>query len=213
MTAESDTAVIAELLDSTAPTGGHLDTLRHRLVVKAGESGLLDIAYRLVDSPVGTLLLAASRRGVIRVAYSNEDFPSVLDDLGKRVSPRILHAPDRLDPAVRQLEEYFSGDRRRFDLPFDLRLTGGFRSQVVGYLASIGYAKTATYGEVAAAMQRPRAARAVGTACATNPLPLFFPCHRVVRSDGRTGAYLGGEDVKRQLLEMEMSAAQRARSL
>jgi methylated-DNA-[protein]-cysteine S-methyltransferase len=137
------------------------------------------------------------------VAYAAEGHDQVLENLAARVSPRILKAPRRLDAAARELGEYFAGQRRRFDLPLDYRLATGFRRKVVGYLPGIGYGDTASYAAVAAAVGSPRAFRAVGTACATNPLPLIVPCHRVIRSDGDPGPYLGGRDAKRLLLELE----------
>lgn len=192
--------------DGAPPTADLLGALHSRLVAAAGEAGLLDVAYRTIDTPVGTLLLAATPTGLARVAYRVEGFETVLTALADRLSPRILEAPGRLDPAARQLEEYFAGRRRHFDLPLDLSLAAGFRRRVLAYLPGIGYGRTASYRDVAVAVDHPRAVRAVGTACARNPLPLFIPCHRVIRSDGIIGAYLGGPDIKRRLLEMEAAA-------
>lgn len=183
-----------------------LGQLTARLVTAAQREGLLDVAYRTVDTPVGTLLLAATDLGLVRVAYAREDHDAVLATLAARVSPRILRAPARLDPAVRQLTEYFDGTRRVFDLPLDLRLSTGFRRSVLAHLPAIGYGHTESYAQVAAAAGSPRAVRAVGTACATNPLPVVVPCHRVVRSDGTYGGYVGGEDAKRTLLTLEAAA-------
>ena len=120
-----------------------------------------------------------------------------------KISPRILRAPRRLDEAVRQLEDYFAGRRTTFDLQLDLSLSAGFRRLVLAYLPAISYGQTASYQSVAAAVQNPKAVRAVGTACATNPLPVVIPCHRVIRSDGQLGAYLGGPEIKHQLLDLE----------
>ncbi|WP_236796274.1 methylated-DNA--[protein]-cysteine S-methyltransferase [Amycolatopsis sp. GM8] len=175
--------------------------LRARLAVTAERDGLLDVAYRTVDTPVGTLLLASTGQGLVRVAYDRHD--EVLAALAEAVSPRILNAPDRLDSAARQLDEYFGGRRRRFELPLDLRLAKGFRRQVLSHLPEIAYGRTESYAEVARAAGSPRAVRAVGTACATNPLPVIIPCHRVIRSDGGYGAYVGGESVKKTLLLLE----------
>jgi methylated-DNA-[protein]-cysteine S-methyltransferase len=130
----------------------------------------------------------------------------VLSSLADKVSPRILKAPERLDRAARELDEYFGGQRRRFDLPLDLRLSKGFRRAVLGYLPDIGYGQTASYGAVAAAIGNAKAVRAVGTACATNPLPVIVPCHRVIRSDGQIGLYGGGSEAKRVLLKLEAAA-------
>lgn len=185
------------------PTDDDLARLRTRLADRAGDEGLLDIAYRTVDSPVGTLLLAATPAGLVRVAYEREGLDDVLARLADRVSPRILRAPQRLENAAQQLDEYFTRHRTRFDLTLDLRLATGFRRSVLSYLPAIAYGETATYGSVAAAVNNPNAVRAVGTACATNPLPLVIPCHRVVRSGGQLGGYIGGTEAKHQLLELE----------
>jgi methylated-DNA-[protein]-cysteine S-methyltransferase len=202
MTISGPGSDIAALLGSPAGEDD-LARLHARLAARADDEGLLDIAYRTVDTPVGTLLLAATTIGLVRVAYQREGLDAVLERLAATVSPRILQAPARLDEAARQVGEYFARHRTRFDLPVDLRLSGGFRRSVLSYLPAIGYGQTASYQAVAAAVHSPRAARAVGTACATNPLPLVIPCHRVVRSDGQTGPYLGGPEVKVQLLNME----------
>ena len=177
--------------------------LHARLVADAERDGLLDVAYRTVDTPVGSLLLAATDEGLVRVAYATEGHDAVLAMLATRVSPRILRAPGRLDDVSRQLDEYFAGSRRLFELPLDLRLAKGFRRAVLAHLPEIGYGHTESYAQVAAAAGSPRAVRAVGTACATNPLPVVVPCHRVVRSDGSFGGYLGGPDAKRTLLTLE----------
>ncbi|HEY1574827.1 MAG TPA: methylated-DNA--[protein]-cysteine S-methyltransferase [Pseudonocardiaceae bacterium] len=180
--------------------------LHARLAAAAERDGVLDVAYRTVDSPVGELLLAATGEGLVRVAYGTQGVDEVLAALAASVSPRILRAPGRLDPASRQLDEYFTGHRTTFDLPLDLRLATGFRKAVLAHLPRIGYGRTESYAQVAAAAGSPRAVRAVGTACATNPLPLVVPCHRVVKSDGSFGGYVGGADVKRTLLRMEATA-------
>lgn len=177
--------------------------LQARLVAAAERDGILDVGYRTLDTPVGELLLAATDRGLVRVAYPSQDHQVVLATLAAVVSPRMLRAPRRLDEVSRQLEEYFLGRRTVFDLPLDLRLSAGFRRVVLGQLMGIAYGHTETYAQVAAATGSPRAARAVGTACATNPLPVVVPCHRVVRSDGSSGGYLGGAEAKRTLLALE----------
>jgi methylated-DNA-[protein]-cysteine S-methyltransferase len=174
-----------------------------RLIAQAEEEGLLDVAYRTVDTVVGTMLLAATTTGLVRVAYEREGLDAVLRTLAARISPRILRTPGRLDEAARQLEEYFGGRRTQFDLPVDLRLSAGFRRSVLTYLPAITYGETASYQSVADAIRNPKAVRAVGTACATNPLPVVIPCHRVIRSDGQIGAYLGGPEIKQQLLDLE----------
>ena len=183
-----------------------LDALHDRVVEAARRDGLLDVAYRTVDTPVGPLLLAATDAGLVRVAYEREDFDAVLGTLAERLSPRILRSPARLDDAARQLDEYFAGHRRAFDLRLDHALSAGFRRTVQGWLPDIAYGHTATYGEVAAAVGNPKAVRAVGSACATNPLPVVVPCHRVLRSDGSLGGYVGGPQAKSTLLTLERAA-------
>lgn len=180
--------------------------LRARLAVAADRDGVLDIAYRIIDSPVGPLLVAATERGLVRVAYAREDHDAVLQQLADKISPRILRAPTRLDAVTRELDEYFAGTRRTFDITLDWRLSAGFRSTVLHHLPEIGYGHTASYAAVAQLTGNPKAVRAVGTACATNPLPVVVPCHRVVRSDGAMGGYLGGVEAKRILLDLEAAA-------
>jgi methylated-DNA-[protein]-cysteine S-methyltransferase len=196
-----------ELLAGAGAPAEVLDRLRRRLATRAHEEGLLDVAYRTLDSPVGPLLVAATPQGVVRVAFAVQDHAAVLEELSATVSPRVLEAPGRLDDAARELDEYFAGRRRAFDLPLDLRLTRGFRREVVEHLTSVRYGTTATYAQVAVLTGRPGAVRAVGTACARNPLPLVLPCHRVVRSDGTPGRYAGGDAAKEQLLRLEGARA------
>ena len=182
----------------------HLKRLHARLARDAQAADLLDIAYRTVDSAVGPLLLAATPLGLLRVAFANEGHDSVLQNLAARVSPRVLEAPTRLDPVARQLEEFFTGRRHRFDVALDWSLSHGFRRTVLEHLNSdIGYGPTTSYAALARRSGSPNAVRAVGTACATNPIPIVVPCHRVIRSDGAIGAYRGGPATKRVLLDLE----------
>jgi methylated-DNA-[protein]-cysteine S-methyltransferase len=187
-------------------TPGHLRALRDRLATAAQSEGILDVAYRTVDSPVGTLLLAATDLGLVRVAYASEDHNAVLQSLSDRISPRILNSSARLNTTARQLEEYFEGRRHDFAVTLDWRLSAGFRSTVLRHLHQISYGHTASYAAVARLAGNPNAVRAVGSACATNPLPVIVPCHRVVRSDGGMGGYLGGVEAKRTLLTLEAAA-------
>jgi methylated-DNA-[protein]-cysteine S-methyltransferase len=180
-----------------------LDMLHRRLEADADAAGILDVAYRTVDTPVGTLLLAATTAGLVRVAYDIEDHDAVLAALASAVSPRILRAPARLDGTARQIDEYFAKRRTAFDVPVDLRLAAGFRRHVVEHLRDIAYGHRESYAAVAAAVGNPGAVRAVGSACARNPLPVVIPCHRVVRSDGSAGQYVGGAVAKAALLELE----------
>ncbi|HLR85882.1 MAG TPA: methylated-DNA--[protein]-cysteine S-methyltransferase [Nocardioidaceae bacterium] len=180
-----------------------LRRLHERLADAADADGLLEVAYRIMDSPVGSLLVAVTERGLVRVAYVDDGSDDALNELAARVSPRILERPASLDVVTRELDEYFSRRRRTFDVPLDLRLTSGFRRDVVMHLPDIRYGSTATYADVARSVSNPKAVRAVGSACAMNPLPVVVPCHRVVRSDGEIGQYVGGRDAKRALLDLE----------
>ena len=180
-----------------------LGTLRAKLVREAELAGILDVAYSVIDTPLGDVLLVATERGLVRVAYSRQDHGAVLEEIAAKVSPRILEVPRRLEVAARQVTEYFEGSRTRFEIPLDLRMASGFRREVLAGLQLLDYGTTRSYAGVAASVGRPRAVRAVGTACALNPLPIVVPCHRVVRSDGTPGEYVGGPAAKRRLLELE----------
>lgn len=202
----TDHAGAPDLAALLAPDPAALDRLRTRLAHEAEATGVLDVAYRTHDTPVGRLLLAATGRGLVRVAYEREGFEQVLEALAARISPRVLLAPARLDAAAREVDEYFTGGRTTFDLPLDDSLSAGFRQAVQRRLRGIAYGTTATYAQVAEIAGNPRAVRAVGTACATNPLPIVVPCHRVLRSDGGLGGYVGGPEVKAALLSLEAAA-------
>jgi methylated-DNA-[protein]-cysteine S-methyltransferase len=201
-----DDDLARDLTRVTDATPNEMFELHARLAATAQREGVLDVAYRVVDSPVGALLLAATELGLVRVAFAVEGHDSVLQSLADKVSPRILRSPARLDPIARELDEYFAGGRRAFDVPLDWQLSGGFRGTVLHHLPDIGYGHTASYAAVAKLAGNPKAVRAVGSACATNPLPVVVPCHRVVRSDGAMGGYLGGVDAKRTLLTLEHAA-------
>jgi methylated-DNA-[protein]-cysteine S-methyltransferase len=198
-------SVSADLFSSAADEDV-LARLRLRLALDAEAGEVLDVAYTTVDSPVGSLLLAATPRGLVRVAYEREGHDRVLSTLAQRLSPRVLRAPKRLEAAARELDEYFRRQRRAFDLPLDLSLSRSFRQLVQRHLPDIGYGQTRTYLQVAELVGNPKAVRAVGTACATNPLPVVLPCHRVVRADGKPGGYIGGPAVKAALLNLEALA-------
>ncbi|MDV8000174.1 methylated-DNA--[protein]-cysteine S-methyltransferase [Rhodococcus sp. IEGM 1408] len=193
--------------------------LRDRLTREAERDDLVDVAFRTVDSPIGGLLLAATPLGLVYVAFEIEDQQAVLEMLATRIGPRVLRAP--ADPggvgspgpasrvlatATEQIDGYLAGRRREFDVALDPALATGFRGEVQRRLAGVAYGRTATYKEIAAALDRPGAVRAVGSACATNPLPLVWPCHRILRSDGALGGYRGGLEAKRRLLAMESAA-------
>ena len=185
------------------PSDAQLQHLHDRLVASAVDDDLLDVAYQIVPSPFGPLLVAASDEGLVRVAFELEDHEQVLATLAAEIGPRVLETPVRTAAVATQLEEYFDGRRREFDVAVDLRLLHGFRREVVAQLPSIPYGSTASYGELAVHAGNPRAVRAVGSACSHNPIPVVLPCHRVVRSDGSIGQYLGGTAAKRALLALE----------
>ncbi|MGH3641538.1 MAG: methylated-DNA--[protein]-cysteine S-methyltransferase [Mycobacterium sp.] len=201
-----DEHLVRDLTRITDPGADELNALHARLADAAQQDGVLDVAYRILDSPVGSLLIAATELGLVRVAYAVEGHDTVLQQLADRVSPRILLAPARMDEVARELDEYFAGARTGFDVSLDWRLSAGFRSVVLHHLPEIGYGHTASYAAVAELAGNPKAVRAVGSACATNPLPVVVPCHRVVRSDGAMGGYLGGVEAKRTLLTLEAAA-------
>jgi methylated-DNA-[protein]-cysteine S-methyltransferase len=183
---------------ATLPSAGPLDLRR-----VAGE-GLLDVAYATVDSPLGPLVVAATPRGLVRLAYTgSRDEGEVVEDLAGKLSPRILEAPERLDDVRRELDEYFEGRRADFDVPIDWSLTRGFTGKVLRQTARIGYGKTSTYAEVAGRAGSPRAVRAAGNALGSNPIPVVVPCHRVLRTGGALGGYTGGVERKEFLLRLE----------
>jgi methylated-DNA-[protein]-cysteine S-methyltransferase len=174
------------------------------ITATAAAAGLLDVAYAMLDSPVGTLLLATTPRGVVRLAYLNGgDEDEILQQLAAKVSPRILSAPRRLDEPRRELDEYFAGARRGFELPLDWRLTSGFARRVLQATSKIPYGATATYKQMAAKAGSPRGSRAAGNALGSNPIPIIVPCHRILHSGGGLGGYTGGVERKRLLLGVE----------
>jgi methylated-DNA-[protein]-cysteine S-methyltransferase len=182
-----------------------LERMRARLTEQADSDGLLDVAYRTMDSPIGALLLAATPAGLVRVAFACEDHDQVLVELSTAISPRVLRSSQRVDDVARQIDEYFAGRRRVFEVPVDLQLSKGFRRAVLTHLMEIPYGVRESYTVVARSAGNPGAVRAAGSACATNPIPLVVPCHRVVRSDGTYGQYRGGPEAKHILLTMEAS--------
>ncbi|HRV59104.1 MAG: methylated-DNA--[protein]-cysteine S-methyltransferase [Solirubrobacterales bacterium] len=180
------------------------EVLRSGLLERADREELIDLAYERHETPFGRLLVVAGDGGIVRIALDAEREEEVLDVLASRISPRIgLVGRDSLAAARHQLDRYFEGELTEFDLTLDWRLSRGFRRQVLHETAAIPYGSTASYAQMAARAGSPRAVRAAGSALATNPLPIVVPCHRVLRSDGRVGAYLGGTSMKEALLAME----------
>jgi methylated-DNA-[protein]-cysteine S-methyltransferase len=180
-----------------------MDKSLEKLRERAAEEGLLDIAYATADSPFGTLLVARTPRGLVRLGLPNEDAEAMLADLAGRISPRVIEAPAQLDEERRELDDYFAGRRHEFGLPIDWQLSNGFLLRAREGIAAIPYGETRTYTELAREAGNERAVRAAGSACSRNPIPLVVPCHRVLRSDGSLGGYAGGLEMKERLLEME----------
>jgi methylated-DNA-[protein]-cysteine S-methyltransferase len=182
------------------PTPGRLPDI----TAAAAAAGLLDVAYATLDSPLGKLLLAATPQGLVRVAYVDyTDQEAVLEQLAAKLSPRVLAAPRKLDEPRRELDQYFAGERRQFEVPLDWRLTHGFGRRVLEATARIPYGATGTYKQMATEAGNALASRAAGNALGSNPIPIIVPCHRILHSDGGLGGYTGGLDKKRLLLAVE----------
>jgi methylated-DNA-[protein]-cysteine S-methyltransferase len=209
--ANDQTGTLERALRGTAKAAnGHTaaaTSAAERLSARIASEGLADITYTPVDSPFGPLLAAATRRGLVRLAFPEEDVDAVLDRLARRLSPRIVESPAPLEPMRRELDEYFSGARRSFQLPLDWALIGPFGRRVLRVTSEIPYGGVLSYAEVAADAGSPRGSRAAGNALGSNPIPIVIPCHRVLRTGGALGGYGGGLDRKRWLLELEGALA------
>lgn len=186
---------IEERLRAGLPSGPSEAVVRR---FREGAEGLVDVRYATVDSPVGPLLVAASGKGLVRIDYRGED---ALEEVASDVSPRILRGT--VDRERRELEEYFDGRRRAFEVSVDWSVVRGFTRKVLRQTARLGYGETASYGEVARRAGSPRAARAAGNALGSNPVAIVVPCHRVLHAGGGLGGYGGGLDRKRFLLSLE----------
>jgi methylated-DNA-[protein]-cysteine S-methyltransferase len=188
-----------------APAAAALDvaSLRRDLARRAAGEGLLDVAYGTYDSPLGSLTVMVTPRGLVRLSYPGEGIDHRLQELADRVSPRILEAPERTDDVRRQLDGYFAGRRHTFDVPIDWRLVRGFVADVLRATARIPFGSVSSYREVAAEAGSPNAYRAAGNALGSNPVPIVVPCHRVLHAGGGLGGYTGGIERKRYLLELE----------
>ena len=173
------------------------------LASRAAEEGLVDVAYATTSSPFGDLVVAVTHRGLVRLAYPNEEPGAVLEDLAARVSPRVLEVPGRLDALRRQLDEYFAGRRTRFETPVDLTLVRGFTREVLRATRRIPFGSVRTYRDVATRAGSPKAFRAAGNALGSNPIPIVVPCHRVIHAGGGLGGYTGGLERKVHLLQLE----------
>lgn len=191
-------------LRSGPATASSTQAALRRAVEAADSHGLIDVAWSTVDSPIGPLFLAATEVGLVRLGFGLHDW--LLEDLAQRISPRVVEVARPLERARRELDQYFEGRRRSFDVPLDWRLSRGFRRSVLQHLHSdVPFGATVSYRELAAASGNAKASRAVGSAMATNPIPIVVPCHRVLRSGGALGGYGGGLDAKRLLLALEGS--------
>jgi len=196
-------AGVGEKPGPAARTGREAADVARRLTDRAIEEDLIDISYATIDSPFGPLLAASTRRGLVRLAFPEEDDDAVLERMAERLSPRILEAPARLEPLRVELEQYFDGSRQSFEIPLDWSLIGPFGTKVLSATAAIPYGSVLTYTEVAGKAGSPRGSRAAGNALGSNPIPIVIPCHRVLRTGGSLGGYAGGLDRKRRLLELE----------
>ncbi|MDO9407970.1 methylated-DNA--[protein]-cysteine S-methyltransferase [Patulibacter sp.] len=204
---DGPSGVETELRLRPAPPAAAFDAARARLVARAAVDGLVDVAYEDHETPLGVVRIGATRRGIVRLLLPAEDHDLGLQELADQVSPRIVRtSTPGLTTARRELDEYFAGDRRGFDVPVDWALTRAFRREVLRATAAIPYGGTSTYRGVATAAGSPGAVRAAGTALARNPVPILVPCHRVLRTDGGLGQYRGGVAAKERLLALEQAA-------
>lgn len=178
---------------------------RDDLIARATEAHLVDVALGETESPIGRLLVAVTRRGLVAVVFADEDRDAAVDRLARQLSPRIVTSPAATDEARRELDEYFAGERRRFEVRVDRRLMHPFAREVLAATSRVSFGHLATYGQIAARIGRPRAARAVGAALGSNPVPIVVPCHRVIGASGRLTGYAGGLDRKEFLLALEGS--------
>jgi methylated-DNA-[protein]-cysteine S-methyltransferase len=204
---DEHTELERSLAEGSAPDAATWERVRGDLADAAELSGLIDVAFEHHETPLGTIVVGATRDGLVRIGLPSEDSDDVLQQLAERVSPRVLRASrDSLVQTRRQLDEYFGHERRLFEIPLDWRLTTGFRRDVLRATERIPYGETASYRDVATRAGSPNAVRAAGSALATNPLPIVVPCHRVLRTGGGLGQYRGGPEAKAQLLTLEGAA-------
>lgn len=195
--------LLADAAASTSDAEEQAARAAQRLSARAANEGLADISYAPVDSPFGTLHAAVTDAGLVRLAFPEEALDEMLERLARKLSPRIVESAAQLDPLRRELEEYFAGKRRDFDVPLDWTLITPFATKVLSATAAIPYGSVGTYTEMAVKAGSPRGSRAAGNALGANPIPLIIPCHRVLRTGGDLGGYGGGLDRKRWLLELE----------
>jgi methylated-DNA-[protein]-cysteine S-methyltransferase len=192
---------LEEELFANPPTARELTDAKYAVARRAAAAKLIDVAYARIDSPLGPLVAAATRKGLALLHYGDDD--AVLQQLADKVSPRILHAPPQLDEVRRELDEYFDGRRRKFGFRVDWVLMGPFQQKVLKATYRIPFGRVATYRDVASKAGAPKGSRAAGNALGANPIPIVVPCHRVVRTGGALGGYTGGLHRKEFLLELE----------
>jgi methylated-DNA-[protein]-cysteine S-methyltransferase len=176
--------------------------LDERFRSAAAESGLLDAAYDVTETPIGPLLVGATQRGLCMLTF-RPDPEAAREQLARAFGPRVLRAAKPLDRARLELDEYFDGRRHVFDMELDLRAIPDFHVRVLNELALVPYGETTTYGTLARRVGAPRAARAIGTVMNRNRIPIVLPCHRVIGANGKLVGYGGGLDVKERLLRLE----------
>ncbi|MGH2539296.1 MAG: methylated-DNA--[protein]-cysteine S-methyltransferase [Actinomycetota bacterium] len=195
-------------LKRLSPVRNAIDAARRAsspLEGRAAAEGLLDVALARMDSPIGELLVAVTPKGLVAIAFDDDHRERVITRLAREVSPRVMEAAAPTDEARHELEEYFRGQRHRFELHLDRRLIGPFAGKVLRATSRVGFGELATYGDIAARIDRPHAARAVGRALGSNPIPIVLPCHRIVGASGSLTGYAGGMSRKETLLRLEGS--------
>ncbi|HET6712762.1 MAG TPA: methylated-DNA--[protein]-cysteine S-methyltransferase [Actinomycetota bacterium] len=197
----NDLKRLASAASSSARARRATDELTERAVAE----GLVDVAVATMDSPIGELFVAVTPTGLVSVAFEDEPRDEVLERIVRQISPRVLEVAAPTDEVRRELEQYFHSQRRSFDLSIDRRLIGDFAWSVLRATSRVGYGELATYGQIAARIHRPTAARAVGRALGSNPIPIVIPCHRVVGAGGSLTGYAGGLPRKQTLLRLEGS--------
>lgn len=176
---------------------------RERLVARARREGLETVGYRVVDSPLGPLWVAVGPRGVLAIHYGAEPSRPELARIVRSYGPGLLPDARRADALARQLDQYFAGKRRTFDVPVDLSPLTDFQRRILRATADVDFGSVSTYARVAATAGSQKGSRAAGQALGANPIPIVVPCHRILASDGSLGGYAGGLEAKRRLLQLE----------